>query len=336
VNLKLLLAYDGTDFAGWQTQPNQRTVQGVLEAAIHDLTGDQPMLLCAGRTDAGVHALGQVASVETRSRIPPEKWRPALQVRLPRDLVVREVTEVPARFHATYSAKSKRYRYLIHNSRVDDVMLRRHCWRVPWPLDVDAMQEAANRLLGTHDFRSFETNWPNKATSVRTVMDLQVVRTEPGSFFQGRSMLRERREARDERREPEAGPRASDEEWTVSRSETAATLTPSPSPGGRGEPAVGSGHPPSAISHPPTKNQEPRTKDSQSEFIVIEIEADGFLYNMVRTITGTLVNVGRGTWTPDDVEQILKAQNRMRAGDTCPAEGLYLVEVHYPENEDEL
>lgn len=301
MNLKLLLAYDGTDFAGWQTQPNQRTVQGVLEAAIRDLTGDQPMLLCAGRTDAGVHALGQVASVETRSRIPPEKWRPALQVRLPRDLVVREVTEVPARFHATYSAKSKRYRYLIHNSRVDDVMLRRHCWRVPWPLDVDAMQEAAKRLLGTHDFRSFETNWPNKATSVRTVMDLQVVRTDPGPFFQGRSML--------------GGPSASR------------------------EPAVDSGHLPSAIRHPPTKNQEPGTKNvfaPQPEFIVIEIEADGFLYNMVRTITGTLVNVGRGTWTPDDVEQILKAQNRMRAGDTCPAEGLYLVEVHYPENEDEL
>ena len=307
MNLKLLLAYDGTDFAGWQTQPNQRTVQGVLEAAIHDLTGDQPMLLCAGRTDAGVHALGQVASVETRSRIPPEKWRPALQVRLPRDLVVREVTEVPARFHATYSAKSKRYRYLIHNSRVDDVMLRRHCWRVPWPLDVDAMQEAANRLLGTHDFRSFETNWPNKATSVRTVMDLQVVRTDPGPFFQGRSML--------------VGPRVE-----------------GLGPRARGELAVDSGHPPSAISHPPTKNSssQPSTLNPQPEFIVIEIEADGFLYNMVRTLTGTLVNVGRGTWTPDDVEQILKAQNRMRAGDTCPAEGLYLVEVHYPENEDEL
>ena len=303
MNLKLLLAYDGTDFHGWQTQPDRRTVQGVLEEAIHDLTGDQPRLMCAGRTDAGVHALGQVASLETRSRIPAEKWRPALQVRLPNDLVVREVTEVPARFHATYSAKSKRYRYLIHNSRVDDVMLRRHCWRVQWPLDVDAMQEAANRLLGTHDFRSFETNWPNKATSVRTVMDLKVVRTEPGPFFQGRSMLS--RETGDERREP----------------------------------AENAGHPPSAMGLQPAHNQEPRTKNffaPQPEFIAIEIEADGFLYNMVRTITGTLVNVGRGTWTPDDVERILKAQNRMQAGDTCPACGLYLVEVHYPDNEDEL
>ena len=93
------------------------------------------------------------------------------------------------------------------------------------------------------------------------------------------------------------------------------------------------------MSHPPAKNQEPGTKNffaPQPEFVVIEIEADGFLYNMVRTITGTLVNVGRGTWTPDDVEQILKAQSRMRAGDTCPAAGLYLVEVHYPTNEDEL
>ena len=111
---------------------------------------------------------------------------------------------------------------------------------------------------------------------------------------------------------------------------------PHPQPLSRGERGASSWLWPSAIRHKPSANQEPRTKDSQSEFIVIEIEADGFLYNMVRTITGTLVNVGRGTWTPDDVEQILKAQNRMRAGDTCPAEGLYLVEVHYPENEDEL
>mgnify|MGYP003349334899 CR=1 FL=1 len=97
MNLKLLLAYDGTDFNGWQVQPDRRTVQGVLEEAIRDLTGEQPRLLCAGRTDAGVHALGQVASLETRSRIPPEKWRPALQVRLPRDLVIREVVEVGER-----------------------------------------------------------------------------------------------------------------------------------------------------------------------------------------------------------------------------------------------
>lgn len=289
MNLKLLLAYEGTDFDGWQVQPGRRTVQGVLEEAIRDLTGEQPRLMCAGRTDAGVHALGQVANLETRSPIPPEKWRPALQVRLPRDLVVREVTEVPDRFHATYSAKSKRYRYLIHNSRVDDVMLRRHCWRVPWPLDAEAMQLAANRLLGTHDFRSFETNWPNKATSVRTVMDLQVVRTDPGPFFQGRSMLKGKKES----------------------------FAP---------------HPSSHNSQLSTLNSQPL----QPEFIVLEIEADGFLYNMVRTITGTLVNVGRGTWTPDDVEQILKGQNRTLAGDTSPAWGLYLVEVHYPENEDEL
>lgn len=280
VNLKLLLAYDGSDFHGWQIQPERRTVQGVLEAAIREMTGEEPRLLCAGRTDAGVHALGQVASLETRSRIPAEKWRPALQVRLPRDVVVREVTEVPERFHATYSARSKRYRYLIHNSRVDDVFLRRHCWRVPLPLDVDAMQAAADRLLGTHDFRSFETNWPNKATSVRTVMDLKVVRCDSGPFFQDRSVLPQ--------------------------------------------------------DHSETDTNQASQLHAQSPFIAIEIEADGFLYNMVRTITGTLVNVGRGTWTPDDVERILKAQDRMQAGDTSPAWGLYLVRVHYPDRDEDL
>jgi len=268
-NLRLLLAYDGTDFTGWQIQENRRTVQGVLEAAIQDLTGLAPRLLCAGRTDSGVHALGQVASLETRSTIPADKWRSALRVRLPEDLIVREVTEVPPRFHATYSPISKRYRYLIHNSLVEDMFLRRYSWKVRPPLDVEAMQLAASRLLGTHDFRSFESNWPNnKTTSVRTVHDLQVFRTSHGPMMQGFSCHTE-----------ESGPQ---------------------------------------------------------DFIAIEIEADGFLYNMVRIIAGTLVDVGKGTRTPEDVERILIAQNRQLAGDTSPAHGLFLVQVYYPKNDDEL
>ncbi|RLS57699.1 MAG: tRNA pseudouridine(38-40) synthase TruA [Planctomycetota bacterium] len=268
MNLRLTLAYDGTDFHGWQAQPHYRTVEATLAEAIRDMTGESPRLLSAGRTDAGVHALGQVASLETRSRIPAEKWRPALQMRLPEDLIVREVVEVPAIFHATYSAIGKRYRYLIHNSRTEELLLRRYSWRVPQPLDTDAMQLAADRLLGKHDFRSFETNYPNKATSVRTVRELRVFRTGPGSLLQGLAY------------------------------------------------------------HDPA--------DRPTNMVAIEIEADGFLYNMVRTITGTLVNVGRGTWTPDDMERILTGQSRHLAGDTCPAKGLFLVRVDYPEREEDL
>lgn len=267
-NLRLLLAYDGTDFAGWQTQVGYRTIQAVLEEAIGTLTGETPRVLCAGRTDAGVHALGQVASFQTRSTIPVEKWRPALTVHLPQDLIIREVTEVPRRFHATYSPISKRYRYLINNSYVEDIVLRRFSWRVRPILDVNLMQEAAEKLIGTHDFRSFESNWPNNKTSIRTIHDIQVYRTSHGPMLQNFSC-----------HEKDDGPR---------------------------------------------------------DFVAVEVEADGFLYNMVRIITGTLVDVGKGVRTPEDVERILKGMNRRLAGDTSPAHGLFLVKVYYPEDEENL
>lgn len=267
-NLRLLVSYDGTDFAGWQTQSGQRTVQEEMERAISELTGQPVRLLCAGRTDAGVHSLGQVASFETRSTIPTDRWRLALQVRLPRDIILRDVQEVPLRFHATYSAKSKRYRYLINNSTTDDILLRRFCWRF-WPrLEIERMQTAANHLLGTHDFRSFESRWPNKATSVRTVQEVLIYRTRHAPMLLGTASHSEQRGAED--------------------------------------------------------------------FVVIEIAADGFLYNMVRIIVGTLVEVGRGARPPEDVLHILEGQDRRLAGDTCPAHGLFLVEVQYPRNEDEL
>ena len=175
-NIRLLLAYDGTAYAGWQVQPDARSVQGELEAAIERLTGERPRVLSAGRTDAGVHALGQVASFQTKSTIPGEKWRPALQGQLPADIVIRESTEAAPEFHATFSATSKRYRYLILNSMLDDPFLQRRAWRLNGLLHDSAMASAAAALVGTHDFRCFETEWPNKATSVRTVFDARVHR----------------------------------------------------------------------------------------------------------------------------------------------------------------
>jgi tRNA pseudouridine38-40 synthase len=268
-NLRLLLAYDGTDYAGWQAQAGRyRTVQGVLEEAIQKLTGEETRLLCAGRTDAGVHALGQVASFQTRSKIPVDRWHLALREHLPEDLIIREVTEVPRRFHATYSPLSKRYRYLINNSYVEDLFLRRYSWRVRPHLDVNAMQDAAERLIGTHDFRSFESNWPNNKTSVRTIFDIQAYRSSHIRMLQGLSC-----------HEDDDGP---------------------------------------------------------EDFIAVEVEADGFLYNMVRIITGTLVDVGKGLKTPDDVERILQGMDRRLAGDTSPAHGLFLVKVYYPEKDEDL
>lgn len=264
-NIRLLVSYEGTNYAGWQIQPNQPTIQGELERAIRKLSGRDVRVLSAGRTDSGVHAFGQVANFQIDFPIPPHKWRPALQAHLPEDIVILESDEVPLEFHATFSADGKRYRYVIYNSLVDDPFVRRLSWRISQPLDADAMHAAAQILVGTHDFRSFETDWPNKATSVRTVRHLSVRRC-------GRWALLSR--------EP-------------------------------------------LDSHPPVG-------EAEAPFVCLEIEADGFLYNMVRAITGTLVNVGRGTWSADNVRQVLEAQDRSVAGGTAPACGLFLVRVHYP------
>ncbi len=268
-NIRLTLAYDGTEFAGWQVQPAARTVQGELESAIERLTGERSGVLSAGRTDAGVHALGQVASFRTESNIPAEKWRPALQSHLPPDIVVLESGEVDAAFHATYSAKSKRYRYVIHNALLDDPFLRRYVWRIAGTLDADAMHAAAQALRGTHDFRCFESHWPNTATSVRTVLDASVCRVAGWPAW---STL----------------PLADEARSTHADAERA------------------------------------------GEFLCFEIEADGFLYNMVRAIVGSLVNIGRGKWPVDAMSRIVESKDRVQAGETAPPQGLFLARVTYP------
>jgi tRNA pseudouridine38-40 synthase len=264
-NIRLTLAYDGTRYAGWQIQPDQRSVQSTIEEAILELTGEQVSLLSAGRTDSGVHALGQVANFVTESSIPPEKWRPALQSKLPHDIVIRDADEVPLEFHATWAAKLKRYRYVILESRIDDPFLRPFVWRLNGPLDVAAMQAAADVLVGTHDFRSFESHWPNTDTSVRTIFEARLTRC------------------------------ASWDVWGTS-----------------------------PVSQPAT-----RQEGDGREFVVFEIVGDGFLYNMVRAIVGTLVNVGRGSWSVEEFTSAFRALDRGQAGETSPAQGLYLVSVTY-------
>jgi tRNA pseudouridine38-40 synthase len=207
-----------------------------------------------------VHALGQVASFHTTSPIPADHFRAALQVHLPHDVVILESSEAAPNFHATFAAKSKRYRYVLYNGMMMLPFLQRFAYHIRKPLDVAAMHAAGQVLLGTHDFRSFETDWPNKATSVRTVMDLTVCRTAV---------------------------------WQ------------------------------------PWSNAIDESNAGDGEFIVFEVKADGFLYNMVRTIVGTLINVGRGRWSAEDVRQILADQDRRKAGNTAPACGLYLVQVDY-------
>jgi tRNA pseudouridine38-40 synthase len=245
--IKLTLAYDGTAYAGWQYQPQRKTLQGIVEDALGRITGETVCTVASGRTDAGVHAAGQVVSFRTASRLPAEVLRRALNAVLPADVAVLDAEEAPAGFHATHHAVRKRYRYMIHDGPVRDVFRLRYAWQCRRRLDAEAMDRAAKLLLGTHDFRSFQATGSKRTSTVRTVFDLEVRR------------------------------------------------------GGKGE----------------------------SDLVTTEIEADGFLYNMVRTIVGTLVEVGRGARPESWVADVLAAKDRSAAGRTAPAQGLFLLNVEY-------
>jgi tRNA pseudouridine38-40 synthase len=245
--IKLTLAYDGAAYAGWQVQRGAKTIQEVIETALAKITGETIRVMASGRTDAGVHALGQVVGFRTESRLSVEVLTRALNAELPRDIAVLDAAEGPEGFHPTLDAKRKRYRYVIYDGPVRDVFRRRTSWHCLWGLDAEAMDRAAQALCGTHDFSSFETRGSERKTSVRTVYEIRVRRGDGGD----------------------------------------------------------------------------------RHAIAIEVEADGFLYNMVRTMVGTLVRVGRGGRPESWVAEVLAAADRRAAGPTAPPQGLFLVNVEY-------
>lgn len=267
--IMLVLSYDGTGYAGWQVQPRTRTVQECVESAVRKVTGESVRVLCAGRTDSGVHALGQVVSFRTHSRIPSEQFRPAVQSALPRerDIIVLTSREVHAEFHATYSAVRKTYRYLLFDGPILPPFLQRYVAYSRVSLDVPAMQEAASHLIGRHDFRCFETHYPNKATSIRTVECATIRRIANWSPWSDGTFC-------------------------------------------------------------PQGAQSPSASDAP--VVEFEFTADGFLYNMVRAIVGTLCEVGEGKRQPAFVCDVVNSLDRNSAGATAPPHGLYLVRVDYP------
>lgn len=244
---KLVLAYDGSNYSGWQVQPGRITLQGALEEALARITGEPVRVAGSGRTDAGVHALGQVASFRSETDLSADVLHKALNAELPRDMAVISVTESAADFHARASAVRKRYRYQLDDRPIRDVFMRRYSWHCRYRLDAAAMHRAAQSLVGRHDFSSFETSGSKRQSSVRTVFEISVERA---------------------------------------------------------------------------------ANESQGG-ISLEIEADGFLYNMVRTIVGTLVEVGRGVRSERWPAEVLAACDRKAAGQTAPACGLFLLRVDY-------
>lgn len=242
-NIKIVVEYDGTAYHGWQSQRNAVAIQDVIEAALENLTGEEIKLTGSGRTDAGVHAFGQVANFRTSSSIPPQKISYALNGVLPRDIVVKHSREVKAKFHSRYDAKAKKYKYIILNSEFPTVFMRDRAWHIRTPLDCDAMREALKGFLGTHDFSSFMSSGSSVESTVRTVFS---------------TCLHE-----------------------------------------------------------------------DGECIEVEVTANGFLYNMMRIIVGTLVEVGTGEAQPGEIPGIVESGKREKAGITAPAHGLYLVKVYY-------
>ena len=243
-NIKLTIEYDGKNYLGWQVQPKGPSIQETIEGQLKRLTGETIRLISSGRTDAGVHAMGQVAHFKTQHGMDCPTLQRALNSLLPADMMIRKVEEVGQEFHARKDCKSKIYEYRILNRNLRSVFLREHAWHIPQPLALGAMRKAARQLVGEHDFSSFRSVGTPTRTAVRKIM------------------------------------RA---EW----------------------------------------------KRNREGLLTFEIEATGFLKQMVRAIVGTLVEVGRRKINPEEFARILESRDRTKAGPTAPARGLFLKEVKY-------
>ena len=243
-NIKLTIEYDGTKYNGWQTQKNGTGIQEIITNAIHQVTNEEIKINGSGRTDAGVHALGQVANFTTNCNIPLKNIPEAVNRYLPKDISIINAEEVSKDFHARYSAKGKKYMYIINNNEYRSALNATKEYHFKYEVDYKKIKKAAEYFEGTHDFKGFMSSGSNIKDTVRTIHKLQVKKKDDGR-------------------------------------------------------------------------------------IVINISGDGFLYNMVRIIVGTLLDVGVGKIKPEEIPQIIKSKQREKAGKTVPAQGLYLVEVKY-------
>ena len=245
-NIRLVIEYDGKDFNGWQKQPNKLNIQGEIERAIMDITKEEKIdLIASGRTDAGVHAIGQVANFKTNSTIPIEKFAMAINSKVKKSIVVKSAEEVDEKFHSRYNCKKKTYRYVINNSENGSAIYRNQEYHYPIKLDTEKMKQAIKYFEGEHDFKAFRASGTGSKTSVRKIYKAEVY--------------------------------------------------------------------------------------EQGERIYIELTGSGFLYNMVRIIAGTLVDVGNGKINVEDVPNIIIEGDRTKAGKTLPPQGLFLLKVDYSE-----
>lgn len=241
----MVVAYDGTNYCGWQVQPNEITIEEVLNRSLSNLLGEKIEVMGASRTDSGVHSLGNVAVFDTNTRMPADKIAFALNQRLPEDIVVQGSCEVPSDWHPRYQESTKTYEYRILNRTFRMPTRRFDTYFYHYPLDVEQMSEAASYLVGTHDFASFCAANAQVKSTVRTIYSC--------------------------------------------------------------------------------------TAQKENDIITIRVTGNGFLYNMVRIIAGTLIEVGAGKRRPEEIKDILAAENRDAAGPTAPAQGLTMMGIEYEE-----
>lgn len=315
----LRVAYDGTNYHGWQLQPNAATIEGELNRALCALTGEEIVVTGASRTDAGVHALGNVAVFDTTSRIPAEKFSYALNQRLPEDIVIQSSKQVADDFHPRHCDCRKTYEYDILNRTFPLPAYRNTAYFLYGTLNIEAMRQACQAFLGEHDFASFCAAGAQVQTTVRTIYSLEVEcrpLTEAGTPVPPASgeavnaadgkhgeQVQQAQSASGEMLNAAAG--ESDEQVQQAQPESGETAIP----------AAGG-----------------TNAGSADQLLTIRVKGNGFLYNMVRIIAGTLVEVGRGHIKPEEVAGIIAAKDRAKAGPTAPARGLRLVEIEYRNN----
>jgi tRNA pseudouridine38-40 synthase len=269
---RLTLSYDGTDFHGWQVQPGLQTIQGELQAALYRVTGEGPLPQGSGRTDTGVHALGQVASFPLAARIPSENLLRALNRTLPEAIRVLDARVAAADFHARHSAVAKTYEYRVFRGAVCPPFLARYVYACRWPYDFAALQAAARQFLGEHDFLSFAATDADLAWRIAADDSLP---------------------QRPNRPDAPAIRRIFSSEWVEQES-------------------------------------------PEGELLLYRVKGNGFLHHMVRNLVGTMLDVGRGYRTVDEIPHIMAARNRALAGPTAPACGLFLHSVEYADGQGDI
>lgn len=268
----LTVAFDGTNYSGWQIQPNKETIEGVLNRELSRLLNEEIKVVGASRTDSGVHAEGAVCVFDTESKIPGDKFSYAINQTLPEDIRIRNSKEVDITFHPRRVNSRKTYRYRIRHDEFPNPLDARYSYHVYTKLDIEAMRRACEFIKGKHDFKSFCSVHTDVDTTVRTVYDVHIDVTPDKKLLQMSGLMK-------------------------SAGESGAMRSGGESAAGRIRP----------------------------EIIDIYVTGNGFLYNMVRIIAGTLIEVGHGKIKPEEIPAIIEACDREKAGPTAPAKGLTLI-----------